>query len=65
MSETWHDENGNPWCDNGDCLAPDGARMITNCVYCGKELHECKGAWYTWDAPADALPQGYVGELTK
>ena len=39
-----------PHCDNsGLCKAPRGARDITNCIYCGKELVEINGGWYTWD----------------
>jgi hypothetical protein len=38
-------------CDAiGLCVAPAGATSITNCIYCGKELHERDGAWWTWDA---------------
>ena len=38
-------------CDNsGQCEAPSGARGITNCIYCDKELHEKNGEWFTWDA---------------
>ena len=40
-----------PACDiSGRCVAPKGAKGITNCIYCGKELLERKGKWYTWDA---------------
>ena len=54
-------EHGEPACNYGTCDAPPMARGITNCVHCGKELHERDGAWYTWDAPADGgVPQGYV-----
>jgi hypothetical protein len=39
-----------PACDNaGKCVAPKGAKGITNCVHCGKELIEREGRWYTWD----------------
>lgn len=38
-------------CDyTGTCVAPRDARGITSCIYCGKELHQVKGLWYTWDA---------------
>lgn len=44
------EENDMP-CDNaGQCEAPRGARDITNCIHCGKELHEKNGEWFTWDA---------------
>ena len=44
-----------PRCDvSGECEAPEGARGITNCIHCGKELHEKDGWWWTWDA--DLLP---------
>ena len=52
-----------PIChDTGICVAPKGAREITNCVHCGKELHEKDGKWWTWDADnfSNPLPQGYV-----
>ena len=43
--------NENPICnDTGICVAPAWARDITECVYCGKELHEIDGQWYTHDA---------------
>ena len=44
-------EDKDPICEyTGICVAPAGARYITNCVHCGKELHEVNGWWYTWDA---------------
>lgn len=52
-----------PCCDNsGQCEAPPDARGITNCIHCGKELHEKDGAWWTHDAGdyADPKPQGFV-----
>ena len=59
--ESWCDEAGNPLCDSGNCKAPWGARDITNCVYCGKELIQRGLAWYTWDAPPDGgRAQDYV-----
>lgn len=56
------DENGEPICNNGLCEAPEGARGITNCIHCGKQLHEKDGAWYTWDADMYKYPkpQDYV-----
>jgi hypothetical protein len=54
-------------CDNsGRCMAPVGVRSITNCIYCGKELIEIMGAWFTWDYEFfdDPQPQDYVsGEV--
>ena len=38
-------------CNNsGKCEAPLDARGVTNCIHCGKELHEKDGKWFTWDA---------------
>ena len=39
-------------CDHsGRCEAAAGARKVTSCIYCGKELREGDdGWWYTWDA---------------
>lgn len=57
------DEEDGPHCNNsGRCVAPEGARRITNCKYCGKELHEKDDQWWTWDADKypDPKPQGYV-----
>ena len=46
----------------GTCEAPKGARDIASCIYCGKELHEKDGKWWTWDAAnhPNPRPQGYV-----
>lgn len=46
----------------GRCEAPRRARGITNCIWCGKELHEKDGRWWTWDADQHRSPksQGYV-----
>lgn len=55
----------NPICDEtGLCRAAAGERDITTCIYCGKELHEKDGAWYTWDAYkySDPVIQCYVVE---
>lgn len=52
-----------PRCENfGQCEAPAGAKGITNCVDCGKELLEINGKWYTWDAYLypNPKPQGRV-----
>jgi hypothetical protein len=49
-------------CDNsGRCTASIEANGITNCIYCGKELHQRNGQWFTWDADLvtnDPRPQG-------
>lgn len=53
-----------PCCDHsGQCEAAPDARSITNCIHCGKELHERDGKWWTHDAESypDPRPQGYVG----
>lgn len=50
-------------CEYGwQCEAPSGAREITNCIHCGKELHEKNGWWFTWDAymHKNPKPQGPV-----
>ena len=45
------DADQEPACDiSGRCVAPKGASGSTNCVFCGKELVERNGRWYTWDA---------------
>jgi hypothetical protein len=46
------DRDQDPACDiSGRCVAPKGAKGITNCLYCGKELRQgADGKWYTWDA---------------
>ena len=45
-------------CDiSGLCEAAPGDRGITNCIYCGKELHEKDGWWWTWDAYMVENPQ--------
>ncbi len=45
------DEEGNPICEiRGRCEAMQGARGTTNCIHCGKELHERDDKWWTWDA---------------
>lgn len=59
-------EHGEPVCNYGHCEAPPTARGITNCIHCGKELHERDGAWFTWDAPADGgVAQDYIGACHK
>ncbi len=51
-------------CDaTGLCKALEGSKVITNCIYCGKELIEKDGKWYTWDADFhtdDPVVQDYV-----
>lgn len=63
-SETSREEDENEiLCDNsGKCQAPRGARDITNCIYCGKELREKDGHWFTWDADTvkNPISQGPV-----
>ena len=56
------DEKNEPICNNGKCEAMAGARDITNCIHCGKELHEKDGKWWTWDAEftENPEPQDYV-----
>ena len=45
------DKDKEPACDvSGKCVAPRGAKGSTNCVYCGKELVQRGGKWFTWDA---------------
>ncbi len=46
----------------GRCEAAAGERGITNCVWCGKELHEKDGHWWTWDADQYSNPksQGHI-----
>lgn len=52
------DEENDVHCDNsGQCEAPRGARGITNCIHCGKELHEKNGEWFTWDADMQESPK--------
>jgi len=47
-----------PLCDlSGECEAKVGARGITNCIHCGKELRESNGWWYTWDADEYPYPR--------
>ena len=47
-----------PLCNiSGRCQAPSGARGITNCIHCGKELRERDGQWWTWDADTTPNPQ--------
>lgn len=49
-------------CDVGICEAPRGSSGITNCIHCGKELHEIQGEWFTWDSYRykNPQPQDYV-----
>ena len=57
-----------PLCDMaGECEAPHDTRGLTNCIYCGKELVEKDGSWWTWDSDLHPTqnPQGYVQSLTK
>jgi hypothetical protein len=35
---------------SGRCVAPAEAAETANCIYCGKELRESGGKWWTWDA---------------
>ena len=52
------DEDGEPLCNiSGLCEGPKGASLITNCIHCGKELHEKNGWWYTWDADTCENPE--------
>lgn len=52
------DDEDEAHCDNsGECEAPRGARDITNCIYCGKELREKNGEWFTWDADMVKFPK--------
>lgn len=49
-----------PCCDySGRCEAAADAEGITNCIHCGKELHERDGQWWTHDADqySDPKPQ--------
>lgn len=49
-----------PLCNtSGICTAFDGDSGYSNCQYCGKELYEKDGYWWTWDAVslANPLPQ--------
>ena len=58
----WNDDDTNDWrepcCDRGSgrCEADPGdtGRLSSNCIHCGKELHEGAqpGCWFTWDAPS-------------
>lgn len=54
-----------PACNiSGTCVAPKGTKAITNCVYCGKELHRRdNGLYYTWDADMKMVqrPQAQEG----
>ena len=50
-------------CDTtGKCVAPAGSRVICNCLYCGKELFEKDGVWWTWDANLHKTPQAQEEE---
>lgn len=56
-------EDGEPICGIvGQCQAGKGDRGITNCIHCGKELHEKDGQWYTHDADQyqNPVPQDRV-----
>lgn len=46
----------------GQCEAAPGERGITNCIHCGKELHERDHQWWTHDADdyEHPMPQCYV-----
>ncbi len=45
-------------CDiSGVCTAPYGARTVTNCIYCSKELVEVNGEWFTWDFDQSPNPR--------
>lgn len=46
----------------GRCEAAEGERSITNCIHCGKELHEKDEQWWTWDADqfTNPKPQCFV-----
>lgn len=53
-----HNREDEILCDNsGKCEAPPDARGITNCIYCGKELHERNGEWRTWDVHMTKYPE--------
>ena len=62
-------EEENPICDDtGICVAPAGATLITDCIHCGKELHQYNGLWYTHDADFEnghAIPQQQEPEIKK
>ena len=50
-------EAQNPKCDiSGRCVAPKGASGITSCKFCGKELVQHGGKWYTHDAFLSPYP---------
>ena len=42
---------------SGVCVAHEDAKLICNCIYCGKELHEIDGDWWTWDADQHPSPK--------
>jgi len=51
MTETNNLDDEEVGCHHsGICVAPAGASCVTSCIYCGKELHERGGQWWTWDA---------------
>ena len=38
-------------CDVGGLCTPFlSDRVVSQCIYCGKELIKKEGEWYTWDA---------------
>ena len=44
-------DDDEPACEIvGKCVAPKEAKGSTNCIFCGKELVQRSGKWYTWDA---------------
>ena len=50
-------------CDiSGICCAPYGARGVTLCIHCGKELVEIDGQWFTWDYEFKKNPQPQAQE---
>lgn len=60
-----HDRSRN-MCDNsGRCTADSEAKGSTNCIYCGKELIQRNGQWFTWDADLAALTPQPQWVLTR
>lgn len=46
-----------PCCGfSGQCEPDPEAKGITNCIHCGKELHEIAGEWWAHDAPDHPQP---------
>jgi hypothetical protein len=59
MSETDLDDEDVGCHHSGQCVAAADDRGLSNCIYCGKELREKGGEWWTWDADqySDPKPQ--------